>query len=37
MLKLISELYGKGHHLYLGNWYTSERFFAHLEQNETNA
>ena len=33
--KLMSELYGKGHHLYLDNWYTSEKLFAHLEQNGT--
>ena len=33
--KLMSELYGKGHHLYVDNWYTSERLFRHLEQNGT--
>ena len=31
----MSELYGKGHHLYVDNWYTSERLFRHLEQNGT--
>ena len=35
VLKLMSELYGKGHHLHLDNRYTSERIFAYLEQNGT--
>ena len=33
--KLMSELYGKGHHLYLDNLYTSETLLAHREQNGT--
>ena len=35
--KLMSDLYGKGHHLYVDNWYTSEKLFRHLEQNGTAA
>ena len=35
--KLMSDLYGKGHHLYVNNWYTSEKLFRHLEQNGTAA
>ena len=31
----MSELYDNGRHLCLDSWYTSEKLFAHLEQNET--
>ena len=31
----MSELYGKGYHLFFDNRYTSERMFAYLEQNGT--
>ena len=35
--KLMSELYNKGYHLYMDNWYTSEKLFKHLEPNGTPA
>ena len=35
--KLIRDLYGKGYHLYIDNWYTSEKLFRHLEENGTAA
>jgi len=35
--KLMSELYGKGYHVYMDNWYTSEKLFLHLEKNGTAA
>lgn len=31
--KLMSELYGKGYHVYMDNWYTSEKLYLHLEEN----
>ena len=31
--KLIRDLYRKGYHLYVDNWYTSEKLFRHLEEN----
>ena len=33
--KLMSDLYGNGYHLYVDNWYTSERLFKHLSENGT--
>ena len=30
-------LYGKGHHLYIDNWYTGEKLFNHLQLNGTAA
>ena len=33
--KLMADLYGKGYHLYIDNWYTSEKLFHHLEENGT--
>ena len=33
--KLKSDLYGYGYHLYVDNWYTSERLFKHLSENGT--
>ena len=35
--KMMADLYGKGYHLYVDNWYTSEQFFRHLEENGTAA
>ena len=35
--KLMADLYGKGYHLYVDNWYTSEKLFRHLEENGTAA
>ena len=35
--KLMSELYNKGYHLYMDNWYTSEKLFKHLQANGTPA
>ena len=35
--KLMSELYNKGYHVYMDNWYTSEKLFLHLEENGTAA
>ena len=35
--KLIADLYGKGYHLYVDNWHTSEKLFHHLEENGTPA
>ena len=35
--KLISELYNKGYHVYMDNWYTSLTLFQHLERNGTAA
>ena len=29
--KLMSSLYNQGYHLYIDNWYTSEKLFQHLE------
>ena len=31
--KLKQDLYGKGYHTYVDNWYTSEKLFDHLERN----
>ena len=31
----MSDLYGNGYHLYVDNWYTSERLFKHLSENGT--
>ena len=31
----MSELYHKGYHVYMDNWYTSEKLFKHLEANST--
>ena len=31
--KLMADLYGKGYHLYVDNWYTSGKLFRHLEEN----
>ena len=31
------DLYGKGYHLYTGNWYTSGKLFNHLQVNGTAA
>ena len=33
--KLMSDLYGNRCHLYVDNWYTSERLFKHLSENGT--
>ena len=33
--KLMADLYGKGYHLYVDNWCTSEKLFRHLEENGT--
>ena len=35
--KMMADLYGKGYDLYVDNWYTSEKFFRHLEENGTAA
>ena len=35
--KLMSELYNKGYHVYMDNWYTSLKLFQHLESNGTAA
>lgn len=35
MPTLISEIYHKGFHVYLDNWYTSEKLFKHLRANGT--
>ena len=35
--KLMADLYGKGYHLYVYNWYTSEKLFRHLQENGTAA
>ena len=35
--KLKKDLYGKGYHLYIENWYTSENLFNHLQVNGTTA
>ena len=35
--KLMADLYGKGCHLYVDNWYTSEKLLRHLEENGTAA
>ena len=35
--KLIADLYEKGYHLYLDNWFTKENLFRHLEENGTAA
>ena len=35
ILKLMSELYHKGYHADMNNWYTSEKLFKHLEANST--
>ena len=35
--KLMADLYGKGYHLYVDNWYTSGKSFCHLEENGTAA
>ena len=35
--KMMTDLYGKGYHLYADNWYTSEKLFRHLEENGTAA
>ena len=32
--KLMADLYGKGYHLYVDSWYTSEKLFRHLEEME---
>ena len=32
---LMQDLYGKSYHLYVDNWYTSEKLFNHLERNGT--
>ena len=31
--KLMSELYNKVYHVYMDNWYISEKLFLHLEEN----
>ena len=31
----MSDLYGNGYHLYVDNWYTSERLFKYLSENGT--
>ena len=31
----MADLYGKGYHLYVDNWYTSKKLFRHLEENGT--
>ena len=31
--KLMADLYGKRYHLYVDNWYTSEKLFHYLEEN----
>ena len=31
----MTDLYGNGYHLYVDNWYTSERLFKHLSENGT--
>ena len=33
--KLMSSLYNQGYHLYIDNWYTSEKLFRHLESEGT--
>ena len=33
--KLMSSLYNQGYHLYLDNWYTSDKLFMHLESEGT--
>ena len=33
--KLMNDLYGNGYHLYVHNWYTSERLFKYLSENGT--
>ena len=33
----MQDLYGKGYHLHVDNWYTSEKLFDHLERNGTTA
>ena len=35
--KLMLELYNKGYHVYIDNWYTSLKFFQYLESNGTAA
>ena len=35
--KLMADLYGKGCHLYVDNWYTSEKLLRHLKENGTAA
>ena len=35
--KLMSELYYKGYHVYMDNWYTSLKLFQHLESHGTAA
>ena len=35
--QLMSELYNQGYHVYMDNWYTSEKLFTHLEANGTAA
>ena len=35
--KLMSELYNKGYHVYMDNWYTNLKLFQHLESNGTAA
>ena len=35
--KLMSELYNKGYHVYMDNWYTSLKLFQHMECNGTAA
>ena len=35
--KLMADLYGKGYHLYVDNWYITEKLFRHLEDNGTAA
>ena len=35
--KLIEKLYVKGYHLYVDNWYTSEKLFDYLERDRTAA
>ena len=35
--KLMQKLYGKGYHLYVDNWYTSEKLFDYLKRDGTAA
>ena len=35
--QLMPDLHNQGYHVYMDNWYTSEKLFTHLETNNTAA